>query len=440
MNDTKSPFEIGTILESRYRIDAEVGRGGMGVVYRGTDLTLSRPVAIKAMLSNQAEAGLLARFMHEARSLASVEHRRLVPVYAVGQEKSVYYMVMRFVEGRPLSDVLAERGQLDESAVRRMLREVCEALSALHSAGLIHRDIKPANLMVEPDGSYTVMDLGIAKDAQDGAALMTSPMAGTPKYMPPEMFSDAPIDGRADLYALGIVAYHALTGMPPFDGPTPMAILYKQAHEDPTPIRQVRQDISKEMAQIIHIMMEKQPLHRYADAETALAAFSEDTETLGGNQSSKGGVFAVIGLALIGGIYLLSRPESKTSTATANHTSEAVTAAQPVPNSALSTQDNPQQKTDDKPELFKRRVQTNPKEVDVFQEGKKVGTTPYEITGRVSDPPIQLELRATAYESRTITVNFSGHGTDIVELKPVVATPKVTPKRKPSRKFELVPE
>ena len=169
-------------------------------------------------------------------------------------------MVMRFVEGRPLSDVLTEVGQLDEVTVVRMVKEVADALHALHSAGLVHRDIKPANLMVEPDGSYTVMDLGIAKESNDGTNLMASPTAGTPKYMPPEMFSNEAVDGRADLYALGVVAYQALTGVVPFDGPTPMAILYKQAHEEPTPIRQLRQDIDKDLAHIIHCMMEKQPL------------------------------------------------------------------------------------------------------------------------------------------------------------------------------------
>jgi len=144
------PFQPGAILESRYRIDDEVGRGGMGVVYRGTDLTLSRPVAIKALRASDADGSVLSRFMREARSLARVEHTALVPVYAVGREAGVYYMVMKFVEGQTLSALLKSAGKLEADRVRRIVIEVCDALDALHRNGLIHRDIKPGNMMVGP--------------------------------------------------------------------------------------------------------------------------------------------------------------------------------------------------------------------------------------------------------------------------------------------------
>ena len=229
------PFQPGTVLESRYRIDDEVGRGGMGVVYRGTDLTLSRPVAIKALRAGDSDSTVLSRFMREARSLARVEHVGVVPVYAVGREGGVYYMVMKFVEGRSLSAVLKDQAQLDEDKVRRLVSEVCDALAALHKSGLIHRDIKPGNIMVGSDGRMTVMDLGIVKSVDENTQT-TSTALGTPKYMPPEMLTDQDVDGRADLYSLGVIAYQALVGDPPFDGPTPMAILYKQAHEAPEPL------------------------------------------------------------------------------------------------------------------------------------------------------------------------------------------------------------
>ena len=142
------PFALGTVLESRYRIDTEVGRGGMGIVYRGTDLTLKRPVAIKALRQVDADNTVLSRFLREARSLARVEHPGLVPVYAVGREDGTYYMVMKFVEGETLQSLLKRSGALDPRQIRRVLRETCEALGALHKHGLIHRDLKPGNIML----------------------------------------------------------------------------------------------------------------------------------------------------------------------------------------------------------------------------------------------------------------------------------------------------
>jgi serine/threonine protein kinase len=262
----------GTVLEGRYRIDAEVGRGGMGVVYRGTDLTLSRPVAIKAMQVSGAEAAVLARFMHEARALASVEHQNLVPAYAIGQEAGVYYIVMKFVEGRPLDDILAA-GPVDEPTVRRLIVEVCAALTALHRANLVHRDIKPANIMIGHDGRVTVMDLGIVQQIGDDAhGVEAASTVGTPRYMPPEMFSGGEVDGRADLYALAVIAWHALVGRPPFDGPTPMAILYRQAHEPPPDLRQAAPHVSRELAAAIHCALHKDPAARFPDAATFAAA------------------------------------------------------------------------------------------------------------------------------------------------------------------------
>ncbi|MEZ4431056.1 MAG: protein kinase [bacterium] len=266
------PFTPGAVLEGRYRIDAEVGRGGMGVVYRGTDLTLSRPVAIKAMQVSGADAATLARFMHEARALASVEHQNLVPAYAIGQEAGVYYMVMKFVEGRPLDAIIAD-GPLDEPAVRRLIVEVCAALTALHRNNLVHRDLKPANIMVGDDGRITVMDLGIVQQIGDDAdGVEAASTVGTPRYMPPEMFSGGEVDGRADLYALGVIAWHALAGRPPFDGPTPMAILYRQAHEPAPDLTAAAPHVSRALAAAIHCALHKDPAARFPDAARFAAA------------------------------------------------------------------------------------------------------------------------------------------------------------------------
>ncbi|MBU0551505.1 protein kinase [Myxococcota bacterium] len=259
------PFPLGKVLEGRYRVESVAGRGGMGVVYRGVDLTLSRPVAVKVMIN--ADPAILARFMREARSLAKVEHRGLVPVYAVGREEGVFYMIMKFIEGQTLSDRL-KAGPLEPEALRRMLIEAADALWTLHRAELIHRDMKPGNLILGPDGRVTIMDLGIVKTVGEQT---TAQMLGTPKYMPPEMLTQKELDGRADLYALGVIAYQAAEGQVPFDAPTPMGILYKHAHEAPPPLtRKIPKDLSK----IIFKLLSKQPEQRYEDAEALIAALT----------------------------------------------------------------------------------------------------------------------------------------------------------------------
>ena len=291
------PFGLGSIIERRYRIDSEVGRGGMGVVYRGTDLTLKRPVAIKAMLGNTADAAHLARFMHEARALASVEHVGLVPVYAVGQEGGVYYIVMKFIEGRPLSEIIEAEERLDEVRVRDLLIQVCAALSALHSRELVHRDLKPANLMVGSDGQVTVMDLGIVKSIGDDAEGMAAATMGTPRYMPPEMFSNANVDGRADLYSLSIIAYFALSGVVPFDGPTPMGILYKQAHEPVPSLRRAAPWVSAAMASLVERGLTKAPASRPANA----AAYATLLRNVGAPRRPSATRLVAAGLVILGG-------------------------------------------------------------------------------------------------------------------------------------------
>ena len=233
---TDGPFANGVVLESRYRIDTEVGRGGMGIVYRGTDLTLKRPVAIKALRQTDADNNVLSRFLREARSLARVEHPGLVPVYAVGREEGTYYMVMKFVEGETLQSFIKRNVTVEARVVRRILRETCDALGALHRHGLIHRDLKPSNIILGTEGRVIVMDLGIVKAVGENTQT-TSTALGTPKYMAPETLTESQVDARADLYSIGVIGYEMVTGDPPFDGPTPMAILYKQAHEAPEPLR-----------------------------------------------------------------------------------------------------------------------------------------------------------------------------------------------------------
>ena len=396
-----SPFETGVILESRYRIDEEVGRGGMGVVYRGTDLTLSRGIAIKAMLTSRADAGVLARFMHEARSLARVEHPRLVPVYAVGQEQGVYYMVMKFVEGEPLSDVLARGQTLDEATTKRMLVEVCGALDVLHRNQLIHRDLKPANLIQGPDGSFTVMDLGIVKSTEDSATSVAN-ATGTPRYMAPEMFSDAPVDGRTDLYALGVVAYQLMTGLAPFDGPTPMSILYKQAHVEPDPIRAHCPDVSKNMAEIIHRLLQKDAAARFEDAGGLVDAI----QGLAITHTQPARPFplaALVIIALLGcAAFFLVPSETVHTVADAGPPTKAIivdASSPPKPVDAAYP-------VDAAPQMVEIQVISQPAGATVYHRRERLGLTPLTMKRALGSTEVKLSIRKSGHRSKRLRVRF----------------------------------
>lgn len=265
-------LEPGSVLDSRYRIDALVGQGGMARVYRATDLTLRRCVAVKVAHASATGASTLTLFLNEAQALARVEHPGLVPVYAVGRAGELYYLAMKFIEGRTLSDVLKTERSLPPAKVAQILIAVCGALSALHQHGLVHRDVKPGNIMVGDDGKVTVMDLGIVQSANSSDTAST---LGTPRYMAPEMLSNHEIDGRADIYGLGVIGYHALTGSVPFDGPTPMAILSMHAHEPVEPLRNRAPQVPKALAAAIELALAKSPNARYPTAEAFAAAIRD---------------------------------------------------------------------------------------------------------------------------------------------------------------------
>lgn len=302
---SEGPLETGSLLDGRYRIDAQVGRGGMGVVYRGTDLTLRRPVAIKVLSARAADDHTLARFLGEAQTLAQVEHRGLVPIYAVGRTGDFYYMVMKLLEGRTLAEVL-KGGPLPPAEVGRILVAVCDALGALHHAGLVHRDVKPANIMIGPDGRVTVMDLGIATPSGVNEASLLA--VGTPRYMAPEMLGTSEVDGRADVYSLGIIGYHALTGGVPFDGPTPMAVLFKHAHEALEPVRKRAPQVPKALAQAIEVALEKQPARRFPSAQHFAEAIQVALQPSGG-WGFWVAVGALVGIAGAVAVWLLQAPE-----------------------------------------------------------------------------------------------------------------------------------
>src|SRR5258706_3338772 len=207
----------------RYVDLALLGQGGLGAVYRGRDPDLDRPVAIKVVLD--ANPDFVERFRREAKAVARLAHANIVQVYDFGQDEVGHpYFVMELVSGRALDQLVVERGRFSAAEVASVLAQAAAGLQAAHDAGIVHRDIKPSNLILDEKGKVKLVDFGIAR--LDRQAMLTSPSAllGTPTYMSPEQVAGRAVDGRTDIYSLGISCFHLLTGSPPFESREPIAL------------------------------------------------------------------------------------------------------------------------------------------------------------------------------------------------------------------------
>lgn len=259
----------------RYRIDREIGRGAMGVVYQAWDLTLEREVALKELafpvgLAAALVDEMVGRFLREARSAARLSHPNVIQVYDVFSDAGRYFIAMEMLSGVPLSSLMEHGGLPAETAAKVML-QVLDGVQAAHSAGVVHRDLKPDNIYVLDDGRVKVTDFGIAK-AMGGVGSMTQvgTVIGTPGYMAPEQVRGETVDGRADLFALGVVFYEMLTGTNPFLTNSPTTTLYRIVHEEPPQIR-VTARFSGACEAIIRKALAKNPADRYQTA-AAMAA------------------------------------------------------------------------------------------------------------------------------------------------------------------------
>jgi len=214
------------------RIEAVAGRGGMGIVYRATELSLARPVALKLIApQHAADASFRERFERESRMAAAIDHPNIIPVYAAGEEDGRLYLVMRWVEGTDLHRLLRNVGRLEPLRAARIVAQVGDALDAAHAAGLVHRDIKPANVLLSGDHAY-LADFGLMREA-GSADTSAEHFMGTVDYMAPEQFRSDAVDARTDVYALGCVLFAALTGGPPFPRETVPATMSAHLHEAP---------------------------------------------------------------------------------------------------------------------------------------------------------------------------------------------------------------
>ncbi|MBA3557242.1 MAG: protein kinase [Gemmatimonadaceae bacterium] len=261
-----------------YDVGGELGRGGMAVVYRATDLRLRRDVAVKVLPPDLAfRADVRARFMREAETSAQLNHPNIVPIYSVDERGGIAFFVMALVEGESVGQRIVREGRLGIDETRRILRDVADALAYAHSRGVVHRDIKPDNILLDRHGGRPmVTDFGIARAAEaDSRLTVTGVAVGTPAYMSPEQATgERELDGRSDIYSLGIVAYHMLAGETPFKASNTPAMLMKHLSERPRPMREHRPEIPAELAMIIERSLSKRPADRWPDAASFREAVS----------------------------------------------------------------------------------------------------------------------------------------------------------------------
>ncbi|HTP24186.1 MAG TPA: serine/threonine-protein kinase, partial [Anaeromyxobacteraceae bacterium] len=269
MNDADRALTSRLIqaLGSSYTVEGEIGRGGMGVVYHARDERLKRQVAIKVLPPDLAfREEIRVRFLREAETAARLSHPHIVPIYSVGDSPDgLVYFVMAYVDGEPLSTRLKRRGRLPPEEARRITSETADALGAAHAVGIIHRDVKPDNILLQGSrGRVVVTDFGIAKalsSTTGGATLTATGVAiGTPHYMSPEQAAgEREVDGRSDVYSLGVVAYQMLTGTLPFKADDIIDMLIAQIQMPPSPIRQARPDvpIPEGLANLVMRMLQK---------------------------------------------------------------------------------------------------------------------------------------------------------------------------------------
>ncbi len=268
-------------VAGEFSLQRELGRGGMGVVYLARDVQLDRDVAIKtlpAALARSAEAR--ERFVREARTAAGLSHPHIVPIHRVGEAGGVVYFVMTFVDGVTLGERLRTSGPLGASDATRVLREVAWALAYAHGRGIVHRDIKPDNILLEREtGRALVTDFGIARsDAHTGDERVSQPLMGTAHFMSPEQAANDTVDGRSDIYALGVVGHLAVSGRLPFEGSTFPALLVKQATQSPVSVLQVAPGLPSSLALTIDRCLARDPAMRYQNGESLAAALAPSLE------------------------------------------------------------------------------------------------------------------------------------------------------------------
>ena len=272
-----------TVLSGRYLLEEKIASGGMATVWRAHDEVLARTVAVKILHAHLAlDASFRERFRREAIAAAKLSHAGVVSLYDTGSDGDKTYLVMEYIDGVTLKDLLAEQGALPIGQACRIAASIATALDYAHQRGLVHRDVKPANILISTDGTVKIADFGIAKlDHGGGALTRTGMVMGSAAYVAPEQIRGEPLDGKADQYALGVMLYEALTGHQPFVGDSAVAIAAKRLERDPEPVRSRRSEIAKDLDAIVRRTLARRPNDRFpttASLADRLASHAADDD------------------------------------------------------------------------------------------------------------------------------------------------------------------
>ena len=284
----------------RYEIVGELGRGAMGVVYKATDPVIGRAVAVKTIKLSEEGTGLtrpemLARFQTEARAAGLLTHPNIVVVFDAGEEDGLYYITMELVEGKSVQALLDAGHAFPLPRVLRIMEQTCSALQFAHERNVVHRDIKPANIMLTPDDTVKVTDFGTAKILQFGTVQQTAHVMGTPSYMSPEQIKGRAVDGRSDIFSLGVMLYEMITGEKPFPGQSITTVIYKIVNEEPVPPRQINPSIHPGISAAVMKALAKEPDARYQSCREMLEDLRNYRATLGGGGSPQSTMMMISG-------------------------------------------------------------------------------------------------------------------------------------------------
>ena len=293
INTSAPTFAPGSTFAG-YRIEAEAGRGGMGIVYRATQVALGRPVALKLIAANFAgDRSFRERFKREWETAASIDHPNVIPVYEAGEAEEHLFIAMRYVEGLDLANLLAREPEFAADRAVRIIAQVASALDAAHARGLVHRDVKPANVLIGAEEHVYLTDFGLTKHASQDALTKTGLFVGSVDYAAPEQIRGEAMDARTDVYSLGCVLYQALTKRLPYDKPADVAKMYAHVSEPPPLVSEARLDGSTAFDAVVAKAMAKEPDDRYqsagdlARAATAALTGGSDPSTSAQHKKSR---------------------------------------------------------------------------------------------------------------------------------------------------------
>jgi len=274
-------LDRGTTFAERYEIIEELGKGGMGRVYKVYDKKIKEVVALKLIRPEiSADENTIARFNNELRLARKISHRHVCRMYDLGEEGPSHFITMEYVPGEDLKRFIKRSGQLTVGKAVLITKQVCEGLAEAHNLGIIHRDLKPQNIMIDEDGNTRIMDFGIARFLEGEGMTTQGVMIGTPDYMAPEQAELEGVDQRSDIYALGIILFEMATGRVPFEGRTPLSVAMKHKNQAPPNPRDLNAQVTEDLSRVILRCLEKEKSHRYQSVEDLLADLKNIEEGL----------------------------------------------------------------------------------------------------------------------------------------------------------------